>query len=297
MAMGRRIVMALALAAAGLASRAAGGAVPSTAAPRAEVDVVVETGLLTTPEHRKEYLATMLEYARGCLAGLVPPKGHDPATEPPPGAARYRLFIEHRGKVEVGAAGPAELRGDLAGEAALQWITRQEGVFRFRLARWDGAAYPTVDQWSSTYRTEHFLPMPADASPDDQAQYRRIALELATPEAVKGGILRRLVPVTLADSSGTPGSAQKFTLRVRNASRWPIARVGVTAVWCVKDEEGGKQYRYLAEASHDGRIEPGGQVDLKGMAERDPSPFAWEYAQPTQIDVRPVFAPAGDGAK
>ncbi|MFO8015349.1 MAG: hypothetical protein R6X20_18865 [Phycisphaerae bacterium] len=60
---------------------------PPPASPKAELDVVVETGLLTPAAHRQSYLETMLEYARQCLGGLVPEEPH-PAGSPPQIEAR-----------------------------------------------------------------------------------------------------------------------------------------------------------------------------------------------------------------
>jgi hypothetical protein len=273
------------------AAGAARAEAPAPASPKAELDVVVETGLLTPAEHRQSYLETMLEYARECLGGLVPKEPHPAGSSPPPGAARYRLFIEHRGKVEVDAmAAPAELVGQ-KGDDARQWITRQKGQIRFRLGRWDGTAYPTVDQWSSTFQTEHFLPMPADASIDERVQYQRVARNLATPEGVKSGILNHLLPIKLAETSGSPGSPQDVTLSVTNRSRWALRALDVTITWCVPGKD--RRYRYLGEVSYTGRLEPGAQTELKGVAERHPSIFAWEYSLPPQIEARPVFVPEG----
>jgi len=269
---------------------ALGEAAPA-AAPQAELDIVVETGLLTPAEHREAYLKTMLEYARGCLAGLVPAEPHHAGSPRPPGAARYRLFIEHRGKVEVDAlASRAELLGETK-EEARKWITRQKGEIRFRLGRWDGTAYPTVDQWTSAFQTEHFLPMPADASLQERGQYRRVARNLATPEGVKSGILHHLLPIALAETSGDPGSPQRFTLAVTNRSRWPLKHLDVTVSWSAEGKD--RRYRYLGEASYEGLLKPGGRAELKGVAERDPSLFAWEYSLPPQIEARPVFVPIG----
>ena len=266
---------------------AARGEAPS---PTAEVDVVVDTGLLTPAEHRQSYLETMLTYARQCLGGLVPKEPHPVDTSPAPGASRHRLFIEHRGKVEVDAmAAPADLVGEAAGEDARQWITRQKGVFRFRLGRWDGTGYPTVDQWTSTFATEHFLPMPADASIDERAQYQRVARNLATPEGVKSGILDHLLPIELAGTTGNPGATQTFTLAVTNRSRWAIKHLDVSVTWCAGENDA--RHRYQGKATFDGALKPGARTELKGTAEPDPSIFAWEYTLPTQIDARPVFVP------
>jgi hypothetical protein len=273
------------------AARSSSGEAAPAATPQAELDVVVETGLLTPAEHRDAYLETMLEYARQCLGGLVPKEPHPAGSSPAAGAARYRLFIEHRGKVEVDAmAAPAELVGQ-TGEDARQWITRQKGEMRFRLGRWDGTAYPTVDQWSSTFQTEHFLPMPADASLDERAQYQRVARNLATPEGVKSGILNHLLPIQLAGTSGKPGSPQDFTLSVANRSRWALRTLNVTITWSAPGKD--RRYRYTGEVSYKGRLEPGARMELKGVAEHDPSMFAWEYSLPPQIEARPVFAPGG----
>jgi len=274
-------------AAAGLAGEASA----APAAPAAEVDVVVDTGLLTPPDHRQSYLESMRAYARECLGGLVPPEPHPAGTPPRAGAARYRLFVEHRGKVEVDAvAAPAELVGENQGEAR-QWITRQKGTIRFRLGRWDGSGYPTVDQWSSTFQTEHFLPMPADASVEERAQYQRAARNLATPEGVKSGILDRLLPVKLAKTAGKPGSPQAMTLAVTNRSRWTLTHLDIAVTWCAVGEK--DRHRYQGEVTFDGRLEPGAQVELKGVAEPAPSIFGWEYTLPTQIEARPVFEPGG----
>jgi hypothetical protein len=234
----------------------------------------------------------MLEYARQCLGGLVPAESHPAGKPPPPGAARYRLFVEHRGKVEVDAmAAPADLVGEAAGEEARQWITRQKGHFRFRLGRWDGTAYPTVDQWTSTFATEHFLPMPEDASVEERVQYRRVARNLATPDGVRSGILDHLLPIELAEATGNPGSKQDFTLSVTNRSRWALKHLDVSVTWCA--EENDARHRYQGRATFDGTLKPGARMELKGTAEPDPSIFAWEYTLPTQIDARPLFVPGG----
>jgi len=284
----RHVGIAL-MAAVCLASATHAAAPAPAARPQAELDVVVETSLPATPERRKAYLETMLAYARSCLAGLVPATPHDASQTPPPGSTRYRLFIDHDGRVDVDAmSSPAEMVGGAA-EGARQFINRQHGVFHIRLGRWDGAAYPTVDRWSSRFRTQHYLPMPADASLEERAQYHRAALNLATPESVKGAILRRLLPIDLARTSGDPGLAQQVTLAVKNRSLWPLKHLDVTVVWCVSAKD--RRYRYLAEASFDGRLAPGNQTELRTVGRRDPSIFGWEYTLPVQIDARPVFIP------
>ncbi|MBE3070208.1 MAG: hypothetical protein IMZ66_08215, partial [Planctomycetes bacterium] len=44
---------------------------PPTLAPPAQVDVVVRTSLITSPEHLKAYKADMLKRAAKCFGGLV----------------------------------------------------------------------------------------------------------------------------------------------------------------------------------------------------------------------------------
>jgi hypothetical protein len=269
-------------------SLAAASPVPA-AGHVAELDVVVETNLRVTAEHRKAYLETMLELARRCVGGLVPPRMRDPATTPPDGAAPYRLFIRHQGNVDVEqTASPAKTVGPVPG-GIMKLTARQKGRFIFRLARWNGAGYPTLDTWSSQFTTAHVVPVPADATADDVAYLRSETLLAAMPDAVARGILDRILPIRLAATSGEPGKPRAYTVTVENRSRWTLRKLRVEVAWI--EQAGTNRYRYCAQPEYEGALTPGKTVELKGTAPRAPSPLAWDYRLPTQIMATPTFAP------
>jgi len=268
-------------------------AAPAAGGPAAELDVVVDTNLRVTAEHRKAYLERMLELARGSLGGLVPTQMHDPATPPPDGAARYRLFIRHQGTVQVEqTASPAQTVGPAPG-SIMKLTARQKGKFIFRLAKWTGSAYPTLDTWSSEFGTAHVVPVSADATADDMTFLRNEALLAAMPDAVSRGILDRMLPIRLAETSGDPGKTKAYTITVENRSRWPLRKLKIEMVWC--EQAGGNRYRYCAEPQYDGLLAPGKKVELKGTARLAPSPLAWDYTLPIQTMATPTFAPAVPG--
>jgi len=272
---------------AGLAVRSA--AAPAAAEPAPELDVVVETNLRETAEHRKAYLETMLELARGALGGLVCPRMRDPATPPTDGAARYRLFIRYQGTVEVQQnASPAKTVGH-APAGVWKLVARQKGKFIFRLAKWTGARYPTLDHWSSESATSHVLPVPANVTTDDMVYIRNEALLTAMPEAVSRGILDRILPIQLAETSGDPGKPKAYTVTVENRSGWALRKLAVDVVWC--EQAGKNRYRYYAEPRYEGLLAPGKKIELKGTAALAPSPLAWDYSLPTQIRATPTFVP------
>jgi len=269
-------------------------AAPAAAAKVAELDIAVETNLRVTAEHRKAYLTTMLELARECLGGLVPPQMRDPATPPADGAARYRLFIRHQGTVRVEeTASPAQTVGRTPG-VIMKLTARQKGKFIFRLAKWTGSGYPTLDTWSSEFGTAHVVPVPSDATADDMAFLRNEALLTAMPDAVSRGILDRILPIRLAATSGQAGKPKAYTVTVENRSRWPLRQLKVEVVWC--EQARGHRYRYYAEPRYDGLLAPGKTTELKGTATLAPSPLAWDYTLPTQIRAMPTFAAAGPDA-
>ena len=254
-----------------------------------ELDVVVETNLRETPEHRKAYVAALLGNARKCLAGLVAEKAPDPATPPPDGAAPYRLFIRHHGKVEVDETSSAAKGMGGAGDGVGRLMARQRGTFLFRLAKWSGSAYPTEDQWTSEFSTSHFLAMPLGASAEDLVEYRHEALMLAMPHAITSALLDHVLPIRVTETAGESGSAKTYRILVENRSRWSLRKLAVRVIWCEKP--GQKWYRYRAEAGYDGFLAPGKQVELAGTAALAPSEFVWEYELPTQIEAVPTFAP------
>jgi len=268
-------------------------AAPPAGGPGAELDVMVDTNLRVSAEHRKAYLERMLELARGCLGGLVPPRVRDPATSPPEGAARYRLFIRHQGTVRVEqTASPAQTVGP-APAGVMKLTARQKGKFIFRLAKWTGSGYPTLDTWSSEFGTAHVVPVAPGATADDMTFLRNEALLAAMPDAVSRGILDRILPIRLAATSGDPGKPKAYTVTVENRSRWPLRKLKIEMVWC--EQAGKNRYRYCAEPQYDGLLAPGKKAELKGTAGLAPSPLAWDYTLPIQTMATPTFAPAAPG--
>ncbi len=266
-------------------------AAPPAGAPMAELDVAIETNLRETAEHRKAYLKTMLELARGALGGLVSPRMRDAATPPGDGAARYRLFIRHQGTVEVEQnASPAKTVGP-APAGVRKLLARQKGKFIFRLAKWTGARYPTLDQWSSEFATSHVLPIPANVTTEDMAYLRNEALLTAMPDAVSRGILDRILPIQLARTSGDPGKPKACTVTVENRSRWGLWKLAVEVIWC--EQAGENRRRYRAEPQYEGLLAPARKIELKGTAAPSPSPLAWDYHLPAQITATPTFVPGG----
>ena len=254
-----------------------------------ELDVVVETNLRETPKHRAAYLAAMLANARKCLGGLVAETAPDPATPPPDGAAPYRLFIQHHGKVEVDQTSSAAKGAAGAADGVGRLLARQRGTFLFRLAKWSGSAYPTEDQWTSEFATSHFLAIPPGASADNMVEYRNEALMLAMPHAMMSALLDHVLPIRVTETAGESGSAKTYRILVENRSRWSLRKLAVRVIWCEK--AGQNRYRYRAEARYDGLLAPGKKVELAGTAALAPSEFVWEYELPTQIEAVPTFVP------
>jgi len=269
---------------------------PAQAGPAApELDVVVRTSLLTTPEHLKAYKAALQKLAEKCFGGLVVPGGREPDATPKDGLARYRLTIEHKGTVAVGSVPEvAKGRGDqYVGVGQLE--TKQKGEFLFRLGRWSGSAYPAVDTWSSTYGASHFLMVDRDTPPEATAEIRSNALLLAMPDAVTRGILDHILPVRLAGTAGDPGKNQAVKVSVENKSLWPLRKLAVTVTW--SDLAQPRRYRYQAELLYEGRLAPGKQAVLVGTGTLLPAEYQWEYDLPAEIKAEPTFEPLGLAAQ
>ncbi|HUU10779.1 MAG TPA: HEAT repeat domain-containing protein [Phycisphaerae bacterium] len=287
----RRYDMRLALACGLLAVLAA--AVAAHAQPqksKRELDVVAKTALRIAPEHTESYESLLWEQARLCLGGLVAKLGDRPSKRPADGEAYFRLTIEHTGTVSVDKALKTEVSLVPNTGSAQYVLTRQKGNCKFRLARWKGKAYETVDEWSSEFTANHYEVVPPGLPQADLPKWRKISLMRAGPDGVRQGILDHLLPIEVIDSSGTPGSAQTIRMKVTNKAPWPLASLKVVIFWCEKT--GKKTQRYTATLNHRGLLMPGQAATLTGRGDPVETSYPHELLVPVVITALPTFDPS-----
>jgi len=275
---------ALALAAVAVPVAAAG----ARGTPVAEVDVVAKTNLRITPEHTEMYVSTLGRYARMCLGGLTP-RSVKAAAQPQDGAAHYRLTVLHTGSVVPASKpkiGRAVERSDPSGRYLL---TQQKGKFQFELTRWSGAAYESVDKWTSEFSTIHHTPIPTEVPPSGIPKWQRTAIMRAYPEAVRDGILDHLLPIRVVRTFGPPGGTQNVVLTVTNQSLWPLKGAAIVVSWT--DRRARQPHRYRADVRYAGLLMPGETVTLKGAGQVSHVTYYYEFALPLQITAMPTFDP------
>jgi len=217
--------------------------------------------------------------------------GKAPADKPAAdGAVPYRLFIDHKGSVEVAPA-PAGAKGPDDRYAGIDKLeARQKGEFSFRLAKWSGSAYPSVDAWSSTFSTANVLMVPHDLPPEHVAEVRDDALMLAMPEAVTRAILDHVLPIRLAETGTGAGKTQTLKVEVENRLLWPLRRLGLKVGW--SDAAQPRKFRYEAALVYEGRLMPGQRTVVSGAGALVPAEFQWEYDMPVSIEAEPTFEPS-----
>ena len=257
---------------------------------KCELDVVAKTALRIAPEHTENYESLLWEQARECLGGLVAKRGDKPSKRPADGEAYFRLTIQHTGSIAVDKGLKTEAP-ILANNLQIQYVlTRQKGKCEFRLARWTGSAYETVDQWSSEFTANHFEVVPPDMPQGDLPKWRKISLMRAAPDGVRQGILEHLLPIKVTDSAGTPGSAQAITMTVTNKSPWPLQSAKVVITWCEKT--GKETHRYNAVLNHSGLLMPGDSATLTGRGDPLKATYPHELSEPVRIMALPTFDPS-----
>ncbi len=150
-------------------------AIPAVADP-AVLDVVVTSTLATPKEHVKAYRKVLHEMAVTALMSLSPADEPDDGAAPADGAAKYRLFVDHKGVVVVGnalkefsmrplklvvkgaefAGVPDKNKYELYGT---DWYLpyQHTGVVALRLAEWKGGKYQTLLTWSAAIPESHVV--------------------------------------------------------------------------------------------------------------------------------------------
>ena len=150
-------------------------AIPAVADP-AVLDVVVTSTLETPKEHVKSYRKVLHESALAALMSLSPADEPDDGAAPPDGAAKYRLFVDHKGVVVVGDAlkefsmRPIKLVAEGAKFAGVPDKNKYElygtdwylpyqhtGFVALRLAEWKGGKYQTLLTWSAAIPESHVV--------------------------------------------------------------------------------------------------------------------------------------------
>lgn len=148
-------------------------AIPAVADP-AVLDVVVTSTLATPKEHVKSYRKVLHEMAVTALMSLSPADEPDDGAAPADGAAKYRLFVDHKGVVVVGDAlkvfsmPPIKLERDGAKFEGVpdknkyelyetDWYLpyQHKGAVDLRLAEWKGGKYQTLLTWSAAIPESH----------------------------------------------------------------------------------------------------------------------------------------------
>jgi len=269
-------------------------AVPVAAATRRrgpipEVDVAVKTNLRLAPEHTEAYLATLFSYSRMCLGGLFDRAAKVTSGQMEDGAAHYRLTVVHTGTL-VTANSPKVARAVRKDDSSAQYLlTQQKGRFQFDLARWTGTAYESVGAWTSNFATVHHTTVPAGVKRAEMPKWRRTATMRADPEAVKAGILGRLLPVRVLRTTGPPGGTQHVVVSLANESLWPLKTAKVSLAW--SDQKSRQPGRYYAELNYAGLLMPGQKTTLRGTGDPRNVSYVYELARPMQITVNPTFDP------
>ena len=148
-------------------------AIPAVADPPV-LDVVVTSTLATPKEHVKSYREVLHEMAVTALMSLSPADEPDNGAAPTDGAAKYRLFVDHKGVVVVGnalkvfstppirlARNGAKFDGIPDNNKyelfATEWYLPYEhkGAVDLRLAEWKGGKYQTLLSWSAAIPESH----------------------------------------------------------------------------------------------------------------------------------------------
>lgn len=239
--------------------------VPPAPAADPVLDIVVTSSLSTTKEHATSYRGSLHQDVQAVFKSLEPPGELDDGKAPPDGAARYRLFIEHKGTVSVGDAlktfGEHPIKSELVGNKIVvgpdrtKYVTTwclpytHTGTAAFRLAEWKAGKYQPVLSWSAT------VPDPNDglgrkglldvatlnqdaakaplnfkpAFPKKLEEARTEALNSLLPGELREAVCQALVPGRIGKVKPA-GDDVAAELTFQNKSPWPVAKVKVSVL-------------------------------------------------------------------
>lgn len=199
------------------------------------VDVVVKSNL-DTGLHARLYVQAISQSVSAALDGLNPVTyGEDenaPSDKAANGAAKFRLLVEHRGTISLGAVQRVTndykfIEGAIQGNVIRRTIDKahwesawaikvaHRGTVEFKLLAWNGGSYNILSSWNTNIRNAYFeanagsvtvagMSQPTNTKfdrnprcPVTEAEAKAIALEKMMPDNLAPDVLAHLVQATL----------------------------------------------------------------------------------------------------
>lgn len=242
-------------------AHAADEAAPEADTP--ELDIILQSNLETTKEHSAKYRQDLRDGARKAFRSLAP-KVYSEEDKPADGAARFRVILEHKGRVWIGPR-PEVTRSNVTPEAdrvAWRLPVRHEGVVTLRLLKWEGGQYrplgaPTFafparpnnrdnpEQWVevATLAVPPNLPPPPQMPLSMQEAQAKV-LERVEARDLEAPLLNALIQTRLLRAGFINPMSAGAQVALTNNSPWALNGVDLYVEWPQGPEAFGLAFRH-----------------------------------------------------